>query len=184
MPREFHTDVDLKRALLLSGSAGTSGQIVYSGGPNAPAVWGNPPTGGGGGGGGLRMTYFAGTSGTWTNMPSAVAFFLGNAAFIQKCDLSNFTECRLLVNKTGVAGNSSAILELEYSTTYTQTPANYISISSTPASVAVNVQNTYLDSGWNLLVAGAKSDVFVSVIGSGGNGQLDPQFGHIIAEFR
>jgi hypothetical protein len=46
MAKEFHTDVDLKGALLLGGSAGTAGQIPYSAGPGAPAVWDDPPAGG------------------------------------------------------------------------------------------------------------------------------------------
>ena len=40
MPREFHTDVDLMGALLLNGSAGTSGQIPRSAGPGAAPTWG------------------------------------------------------------------------------------------------------------------------------------------------
>lgn len=44
--REFHTDVDLKGALLLDGDPGEVGQIPYSAGPGAPAVWAAPPEGG------------------------------------------------------------------------------------------------------------------------------------------
>ncbi len=142
------------------------------------------PSGGGGGGGVLRVTFYAGSAVVWTNMPSAAALFLGNAAYIQKADLTNYTECRLLVNKTGVAAQAAAILELEYSTTYTQTAASYSQIGTTAASVTVNVQNQYLDSGWISLASGAKADVFLTIIGVGGNGTLDPAFGHIIAEFR
>ncbi len=142
------------------------------------------PGGGGGGGGTLRVTMFAGNSVTWTNMPAAAAIFAGNTSYIQKADLTNFTQCRLLVNKTSVAGAAASILEIEYSTTYTQTAASYLSISTVPATVAVNVANEYRDSGWQTLVAGAKADVFLAVIGSGGNGTLDPQFGHVVVEFR
>jgi hypothetical protein len=46
MAREFHVDVDLKGALLLNGSAGSTGQIPYSAGPGAPAAWADPPAGG------------------------------------------------------------------------------------------------------------------------------------------
>jgi hypothetical protein len=46
MAVSFESDVDLKGALLLDGSAGTAGQIPYSAGPGAPAVWDDPPEGG------------------------------------------------------------------------------------------------------------------------------------------
>ncbi len=42
MPREFHTDIDLKGGLLLNGSQGTLGQIPVSQGPNQRPVWGGP----------------------------------------------------------------------------------------------------------------------------------------------
>jgi hypothetical protein len=48
MTREFLTPLDLKTELLLSGSAGTSGQQVTSQGPGLPPVWGAPGSGGGG----------------------------------------------------------------------------------------------------------------------------------------
>jgi hypothetical protein len=45
MAREFHTDIDLKGALLLDGNAGSTGQIPYSAGPGAPPTWADPPAG-------------------------------------------------------------------------------------------------------------------------------------------
>lgn len=39
MPREFHTDVDLKGVLLLKGSAGTLGYVLKSQGAGQPPVW-------------------------------------------------------------------------------------------------------------------------------------------------
>ena len=44
MAKEFHTDVDLKGAVLLDGGAGTAGQVLFSGGPSAPPSWGSPVT--------------------------------------------------------------------------------------------------------------------------------------------
>jgi hypothetical protein len=150
----------------------------------ADGTWAAPTGGGGGGGGVLRVTFYAGSSIAWTNMPAAATIFAGNTAYIQEADLTNYTECRLLVNKTGVAAQAAAILELEYSTTFTQTAASYSQIGTTAASVTVDVQNQYRDSGWKTLATGAKADVFLTIIGVGGNGTIDPTFGHIIAEFR
>jgi len=33
-------------------------------------------------------------------------------------------------------------------------------------------------------LSGAKADVFVAIVGSGGDGALDPVFGQIVAQFR
>tara|TARA_R110000868_G_scaffold172294_1_gene408182 strand:- start:522 stop:923 length:402 start_codon:yes stop_codon:yes gene_type:complete len=47
MPREFHTDVDLKGALLLAGSAGTTGYVLKSQGTGQAPVWAAESAGGG-----------------------------------------------------------------------------------------------------------------------------------------
>jgi hypothetical protein len=62
--------------------------------------------------------------------------------------------------------------------------ANYSDIGTLEVSVAVNVNNTFLATNWINLVAGAKADVFIAVLGSGGDGALDPAFGQIAAEFK
>jgi hypothetical protein len=41
-----------------------------------------------------------------------------------------------------------------------------------------------LDTGWINLVAGAKADVFVALVTSGGDGTLDPLFGTVMMEFK
>ena len=46
--REFHTDVDLKGALLLNGSAGTSGYVLKSQGAGQKPVWAAESGGSGG----------------------------------------------------------------------------------------------------------------------------------------
>ncbi len=123
----------------------------------------------------------------WTNMPAALSFLFSSATVgkeIQKADLTNYTQCRLLVNKQGTAGAAASKLILRYRTAFNQVVANYSDIGASEVSVAVNVTNSYLDTGWINLVAGAKADVFVSVLGSGGDGALDPAFGPIVAEFR
>lgn len=42
MPKEFHTDVDLKGRLYLGGATGTSGQVLTSQGASSPPVWQTP----------------------------------------------------------------------------------------------------------------------------------------------
>ncbi len=122
---------------------------------------------------------------TWTNMPLALTFFGGSHRFAVKLDLTPYAQVRLIVNKQATAGASGSIVRLRYRTTFDATVANWLQIGD-PSSVqvAVNVQNTILDSGWINLVAGAKADVFVVLDGQGGDGALDPSFGSIVAQFR
>jgi hypothetical protein len=51
MSRDFETSPNLKAPLLLSGSAGTAGQVVKSRGDSLPPEWGTDQTGGGSGSG-------------------------------------------------------------------------------------------------------------------------------------
>lgn len=121
---------------------------------------------------------------TWTNMPLAATLFAGSHRHVVKADLSDFTQVRLVVNKQATAGAANAVLELRYATSFATTPAGYSSIGEQVVQVAVNVANTVLDSGWVNLEAGAKGDVFLAVVGSGGDGVLDPTFGNISAQFQ
>lgn len=143
----------------------------------------------GGSGGVLRVVFATPVLAAlvWTNMPAALSFLFSTASVgkeIQKVDLTNFTQCRLLVNKQGTAGVAGSKLILRYRTAFNQTVANYSDIGTSEVSVAVNVQNAFLDTGWINIVAGAKADVFIAVLGSGGDGALDPAFGPIVAEFK
>jgi hypothetical protein len=124
----------------------------------------------------------------WTNMPAALSFWFSTATVakgVTKVDLTGFTQVRLLVNKQGTAGAAASKLILRYKAApFTQTVANYSDIGASEVSVAVNVQNTFLETAWINLVAGAKADVFLALLGSGGDGALDPAFGMVVAEFK
>lgn len=124
----------------------------------------------------------------WTNMPAALSFWLSSATVakgVTKVDLTGFTQVRLLVNKQGTAGAAASKLILRYKAApFTQAVANYSDIGTSEVSVAVNVTNTFLETAWIDLVAGAKADVFLALLGSGGDGALDPAFGQITVEFK
>ena len=145
---------------------------------------------GGSGGGTLRVVLATPVLAAliWTNMPSAASFFLSTATVAKnttKADLTNYTQVRLLVNKQGTSGAASSKLILRYKATpFTQTVANYVDIGTSEVSVATNVNNTFLATAWINLAAGAKADVFVDIVGSGGDGALDPAFGSVVAEFK
>lgn len=134
-----------------------------------------------------RVTWVAypAAQGTWTNMAAAKQFYLNTDRTITKTDLTGYTQCRLLVMKSSVAGAASAIMYLEYKTgTFSSNPANY-TIIGTSVQVSLNVANTHLETDWIDIAAAARvDDVWLAITGDGGDGVIDPQFGVIAAEFR
>jgi hypothetical protein len=136
----------------------------------------------------LSVTLYGGNAVAWTNMPAAITFFLtatGNP--IVKLDLSQYTQGRLLVNKTTIAGAAAnTALLIRYSTTFTQTAGSYLTMGTSEIQTVVGTTASgYFDSGWINLVAGAKANgIFVGLLGINGNNAADPQFGTIIAQFR
>lgn len=120
-------------------------------------------------------------------MPSADTLWIGLHAHVQKIDLTNFTQVRIVVNKQGTAGDTNSKIRLGFAATFQTTPAGYTNIGAAAAEVAaspLNVTNTIVASAWVNLHASAKADIFLAAIGSGGNGTLDPAFGSITAEFK
>lgn len=120
-------------------------------------------------------------------MPVALSFWLNTAAVgptISRIDLTGYTQVRLRVNKQGVAGAAASKLILRYYTSFSQTVANYLDIGTSEVSVVCTGTNVYLDTGWINLAAAAKADVWVALLGSGGDGAVDPVFGSIVAEFK
>jgi len=122
---------------------------------------------------------------TWTNMPSAVTFLFGLSSIVEKTDLSVFTQVRLTVNKAGTSGASGSALRLRYLTSFSVTATDYLDMTTVGSpQVAINTTNTMLDSGWQTLIPAARADVFLAVVGSGGNGVTDPVLGEVVADFK
>jgi hypothetical protein len=141
--------------------------------------------GGGGGTSQLVVSMVAdGAAVAYTNQAAAASFFAGSHRYAKKLDLTNYTQVRLIVNKQATAGAANAKVRLRYSNAFSTTVGNWLAIGTSEVQVAVNVQNTVLDSGWINLAAGARGDVFVTLDGIGGDGVLDPAFGAISAQFR
>ncbi len=119
-----------------------------------------------------------------TNMTLALGFFAGSTAYITYADLSRFTGVALYINKTATAGAAASRLFLRYKNVYDATAANWtLDINSTPITYAVNTTNTIIQSGFKPLADGAKSEVYLALMGQGGDGVLDPAFGLITAQF-
>lgn len=138
-----------------------------------------------GAGGGLTLTFVAdGAALALTNMAAALGFLAASHRFATKADLTAFTQVRLIVNKQATAGAAASKIILRYITAFSTTPASWLDIGASEVSVAINVQNTVLATAWINLVAGAKADVFICPLMSGGDGALDPAIGHVEAQFK
>lgn len=121
---------------------------------------------------------------TLTNMALALGFFNASHRYALKADLTNFTQVRLVVNKQGTAGAAASKIILRYRTAFDATASNWSDIGESEVSCAINVQNTVVVSSWINLAAGAKADVFIVPLMSGGDGALDPIVGTIVAQFK
>ena len=122
---------------------------------------------------------------TWTNMPAADTLLFGSHRHVALFDVDMLSRARLKVNKQATAGASGAVLTLRYSPTFSTNVASYKDIGVTPVQVAINVANAFLDSGWIDLADEVRGydDVYLAIVGSGGDGAVDPTFGFIGASF-
>lgn len=127
-------------------------------------------------------------NGTFTNQPAADTFLFNSHRHVTLVDVTGFQQVRLKVNKQGTAGNTGATLRVGWSSTFSTTVGSYADLGVSPVSVAIDTVNAFLDSGWVDLnpdvFATGDDDIFVCVIGNGGNGTIDPLFGNISISFR
>jgi len=116
----------------------------------------------------------------WTNMPAATTELFASTAWREKKDLAYATKYRIFVGQTQ-AGYAGADLNLQYS-------ADGISFSAADTGAAgevdVGTGTGYKVGSWATLVAGAKSDVWLRIVGKQGNGAVDPRFNMIIVQFQ
>lgn len=122
----------------------------------------------------------------WFNMPLAEALFPnGGVRFITKVDLTRYSQCRLLCTMSTVPAAAGAVLALRYSPNAVLNVGNFnTDIGTTAVEVACDSADTITVSNWTALAAGAKNDVYLAVVGSGGNGATDPGFASVTAQFR
>lgn len=120
----------------------------------------------------------------YQNMPESDSFLFNSPRHITMSDLSGMNEVRMLVNKQSVAGVSGSKLTLKYSTEYSLNPLDYFDIGDEPIQVSIDVEDAFLKTNWTFLNRDVpRSDVYLAVIGSGGDGIISPHFGHISINF-
>lgn len=120
---------------------------------------------------------------TWSTMQGAVTLFNNNSASITYVDLSLYTGVNLTVNKGLTAGSATGALFLGYRGNPSFAALDYSPIDTTSVKLFVNVTGQLLTSGFRPLVPGAKSGVYIALLGSGG-AALSPIFGNISAFFK
>lgn len=121
---------------------------------------------------------------TWTDMPLAPTFVLNGNRTPTKVDLSFYTQSRIAITNGNVAGATNARLIARYLTVYNGTAANWLNLGTSEIAATLTVTNNVTVSSWIDIVSAARSDVFLSIIGEGGDGALDPTFGSISIQFR
>lgn len=120
-----------------------------------------------------------GSASLWTDMPAALTEFWGRDDSRMQYDLTDGVQARLLVN-VDTAAAASAELRIQYSTD--QSSWNYLDGGTGPSVV---VDSTGLKvSSWVNITAGAKSDVFLRVVGINSDGAADPRFGIVQLQIR
>jgi hypothetical protein len=89
--------------------------------------------------------------------------------------LTEAIDVRLVVD-VGVVGFGGATLKAQYST-------DQAAWNDLTPTVAIDVLDVRV-SAWQAVPAGAKTDVFLRLLGTGGNGIVDPQFRLIQVQVR
>lgn len=120
----------------------------------------------------------------YQNMPDVDSFLFNSSRHITFSDLSGMNEVRFLVNKQSVPGVTGSKLTLKYSTEYSLNPSDYSDIGTEPVQLSIDVENTFLKTDWIWINTEVpRGDVYLAIIGSGGDNIISPHFGHISINF-
>lgn len=116
-------------------------------------------------------------TGTWSNMPVFLTELYSRTINRVKADLTNFTKHRLMVN-IQTAGTDDAILKVQYSLDFIG------QFFDTGAEIPLNLGQTLAVSDWIDIPTGAKTDVYLRIVGLYGDGIVDPSFGTITIQVK
>jgi len=120
----------------------------------------------------------------YNNAPTADAFWTANSRNVTAADLTDMRQARLVVGvNTASASPNTPTVRLVYRTTYSTAVGDYVS-----AAASGNIEQSLASQGvfvtaWAGLAAGAKVDVFIAGISTGGNASASPSI-YCMAQFR
>lgn len=120
---------------------------------------------------------------TLTNMPAADTF-IGPSQFrtITKLDLTNYSEGRMLAGIT-TSGTATSRLFVRYGASYSTTEADFSNLGTSEIGIGLG-NGGFAESNWTTIVSAARTDVFIGIIGSGGDGVVSPALHNLYLQFR
>lgn len=122
---------------------------------------------------------------TWASMPNTLNFFNASSIYITYADLSACTGINLVMNKGTVGMAPSGGLMVRYLGNFSATASSYLPITSPEIlTCASALTSTVIQSGYRSIVAGARSGVYLALMGISGSGAASPVFNHIMALFK
>lgn len=130
---------------------------------------------------GQMLTFLAGNGNVTWNIPTSLTEFANNTSRRTRVDLSNVTEVRLHVNVVTGAGGTNPRLSVQFSTDNINW--NYLSGTNQPT-VAVGTSNNLSSSAWLPINSGAKTDVYLRVVGIRNSGGTNLAVNKIQLEVR
>lgn len=116
---------------------------------------------------------------TMTAPVNAPAIFNASNAYITYMDFGGYTGARLILNMNGTAGTTSGGVYVGYSNVYTNTAASFSPLCTNNVPVSWSTASAVTTSGFQPIVPGAMSGVYVALLQSGGNAVLTPHVGLI-----
>jgi hypothetical protein len=139
-------------------------------------------SGGGGGGESAQLDVCLIASQTWTNQPAAEQEFQNVNFYRHKADLSQFDSVRVQAGIAVAGAAAGTAVFIEYSLDGT----NFFDLGTSANSPIVTIANTTGSKigAWTPIIAQAKTEVWLRVVGVTGNGTADPQFRFINAQFK
>lgn len=123
-----------------------------------------------------------GTALTWTAMPPALNFFLGQARWQVNADLTGAKRIRFSVNMSAIVGFAGSKLLVRYRTfaagvSTVATDFIQLGAGSTEVEAAIDTAGPVATtSGYIDITAAAKTTVIIALLGVGGNGVVSPIF--------
>ena len=127
----------------------------------------------------INIPFYVASNTAWTNQPAAITELFGGTQFRSQIDLSNMTSARIITNIATV-GSARANLQLQWSSDGT-TFFNIGAGTSPSANIGATGINT---SDYVLINSSARRDVVLRVIGTSGDGAIDPVLGGTHAQFK
>lgn len=119
---------------------------------------------------------------TLTDVAAGDAFLGKSNSNIRRADLTDFTQVRFHCRVTGAA-TAGTLIKLRYYTSFSTTIGDYVDVGT--SAVQVDLAATgHSTSSWINLAVGAKADVYLAPVQTGGDGATDPAIRWLAAEFR